>query len=355
MDKRFVFSLFVALCASALHTSSAFDRIVVNADNIINKIYVDNKDMTGLLVNRRRLKKCDKIDIPVNSGVIAIQATNIRRYYGIHTCLTANNALYSDWHCRPIYRAKSPDWYRTDFNDKGWKPSKGHKCVKHCRQYYKQPCKLYSQKCHWSNKWALRVRCRAKLCADNCKSCKLTGTGKCDAGQCIQGSGVNALTSEESCNRRCKIAVKSHKESYDVPNGAYIRITDLTTMSTTEIPCPKAKWSYMAAIDISTCSVYELVEREVAGQPSLIQEKTKPGTESWVGSDHTEYANFVAIGLIVGNPDGLLNGLVARYTRLGDPTNLGVDKSNTYNNPPYYEGVFTGALHGPVTITDEIP
>jgi hypothetical protein len=329
--------LVLSLIAAAVIDKSLADRIVVNADNIINKLYIDGVDKTGALVNRKKWQQCDKIDIPYNSGVIAIEALNLKSFYGIQECATAN-AKFEDWRCRRVTKAQSGSWYMPNYRAKYWKFAKSYRCKKHCRKYYKQPCKLYNTKCYWTNKYARRVRCRVKLCADNCGRCKIAGPKKCDPGYCNYGAGPTG-----ECRRCCRVEIKLYSILPNEIRDAYLTITDVTGSPTKTVPMGPPGL-YAVALDISTCSIVEVAywPFESANFP-LWFGITAPSVSKW-GEPDSKYTNLLGFKFQVGpGVSPTSSTLMYKYDALGIGTATLAGENTDSFRPCLYRATFCAA------------
>jgi hypothetical protein len=353
MEKLLVLTL---IAAALIGKSLAIDRIVVNADNRINKLYIDGIDRTNDLVNRKDWKHCDKIDIPLNSGVIAIEAVNLKSFYSIQACETARNVIYDPWRCRRVLKAQT-GWYMPNYRARYWKLAKGFRCKKHCRKYYKQPCKLYNQKCYWTNKYARRVRCRVKLCADNCKKCDTAGPGKCDEGQCFYGP----TTSEGTCPRECGVEIKMYSAlPNDGPCG-YFKVWDTASKTPQIIDLSKKPGLYGVAVDMSTCSIFEeplyrKFPESGTDYQALIDWEALP-TASGVWSATGKFTNKVGFKFIVGRGPGVYTTatVLDRFISLGI-ADMFNENNYVRKHPCLYRATFRAAADSPAILvpTEEL-
>jgi hypothetical protein len=365
MEKLLVLTL---IAAALIDMSLAVDRIVVNADNRINKIYIDGVDKTGALVNRKDWKRCDKIDIPDNSGVIAIEAWNKKSFYGINACWTARNVIYDPWRCRRVLPAQGDNWYKPSYRARWWKLAKGFRCKWHCHnKYFQQPCKLYNQKCYWTNKYARRVRCRVKICADNCWGCKNAGAGKCDPDKCKYGAGTNSVTGEKACRRECGVEIQLYSGlPNDGPCG-YFKVWDTTTKTPQILPLMDGL--YGVAVDMSTCSIYKeplywpmpaTEEEDEGAGPTYktIVEWNDITQPSGIWRPEGEFTNKVGFAFMVGRgPTGpnnfyTLAPLLYRYTSLGIGDAILGDNYVWYN-PCIYRATFRAAPNDKAILVSE--
>jgi len=301
MEKLLVLTL---VAGALVGKSLAVDRIVVNADNIIKKLYIDGIDRTNELVGPQKWQKCDKIDIPYNSGVIAIEAVNLKSFYGIQECETAGNAIYDPWRCRRVRPAQGC-WWLPSYRARWWKLAKGFPCKKHCRKYYKQPCKLYNTKCYWTNKYAKRVRCRKMICADNCLGCKNTGPGKCDPDKCKYGAGPTG-----ECRRECAVDFDLCSKDANLP------IWD-TTSKTPMILDMKLAGLYAVALNMSTCSITKSKYWELISIDQSVSPWTAITDASNWGQVDSMYTNLVGFKFNVGPGPLSMAPLFQKFNALG--------------------------------------
>lgn len=89
------------LCPSdvAVRPSSAANTLCINADNFIDRLFVNGIDVTSSLVNARAVRGCDCIQLPVNTKTIAVQASNIGKQAGLQSCRTESVAVFDGWRC----------------------------------------------------------------------------------------------------------------------------------------------------------------------------------------------------------------------------------------------------------------
>lgn len=332
-----------------LKQSDAVTRLCANADNEITKLYIDGKDYTKSLPFRRDVKQCGCMEIPVNTGVIAIEAKNNKAAAAIQTCNTAEPVVYQGWVCKPADKVRISNWYKPEFNAKYWRPAKTYECGddNHCRQYYKVPCKISKTDCFWSHKPAPAVRCRLEQCAEGCTGCKSAGPGSCDPGKCKMGSGTNAVTHKTSCNRRCRLEVKAWGKSGEAADG-YIRVTDLLTNYVDEWTANVAG-DYFATVDMSSCAVtnrnYFTWSQAAAEGTALYNTWNSPVTGA-------NYINVIGIELGVGPSPGLPLGSYAPWivvNTLGKGIAVPVLCNGKHHS---YSAVLTGVQNGVLEVTN---
>lgn len=201
--------------AVALRSVSATTTLCVNGNNQIRKLYIDGEDFTKKLKGRGTYKTCDCVEIPVNSGVIAIEAMSRKdpTVRTIQSCVDSNPEIYDNWRCLPIGEKRMdsmPNWMNPDYNDEKFEAPKYKKCYETCRGVKDLTCKM--SKCFWTKRiaWVPRydrnakdiIRCRLRQCAEGCYTCATAGPGKCDNGQCILGLGTNSKTKQTICNSK---------------------------------------------------------------------------------------------------------------------------------------------------------
>jgi hypothetical protein len=161
-----------AAVAVVIKLTFGYDKLCLSVHKSLNRLYLDGVKYTGtpLLSSYRNDDNCGCIEIPSNTGVIAIEASNYGGFSGtagLQWCNSAKPTLFDsrgwlcDWKLGP---AETGDWYKPDFNDKAWKPSRRFQRNRSCLRKEQNSCPVLGW--FWTHKFIRRrIYCRLK-----CKS-----------------------------------------------------------------------------------------------------------------------------------------------------------------------------------------
>jgi len=249
--------LCVLLLAVVSHTVSAANQLCLSGDNEILKLFVDGNNLTPKLKFENKLTRCDCVDLPLDVGLIAIEAKNWKGLSSIQACNSGNPTLLEGWVCEPIRKFTKAKWTSPSYDDKKWRKTKRQTCksFQRCDEARAKtlPCNPAKQKCFWSKMPGKIIRCRLKQCAATCTGCKSAGVGKCDSDKCKFGSAVSVVTGQPTCNRKCCLVVKT---SGDPTVKKYMELTDSFTGQTSTYST-QADGRYLAMVDIDTCTFFK--------------------------------------------------------------------------------------------------
>jgi hypothetical protein len=241
------------LAGLSLMVSAQYD-FCVSGDNEIRELYIDGKDFSSKLRQKKNLRKCDCFKLPKDAGLIAMKVKNWKGYGSVQTCNTGNPTLLEGWVCEPIRDHKKAHWKTATYNDKNWDPPKRAPCksFQRCKGAKAKtlPCNPAKYKgCFWSEKPAKEIYCRLKQCASACTGCKSGGVGKCDSDKCKFGPVV---AGKPTCNHKCCLVVKTGP---DPAVERYMQLTDEFSgrVDRFSIQQPNGGGFY-AIVDMDTCT-----------------------------------------------------------------------------------------------------
>lgn len=338
-------ALLATVLAVSLRSSWAYNKICMNANTHLKRVYIDGVDYTAKLRHRANVQQCDCFSIPANTGTIAVKAASSDYQVnipGILECQTDDHGNYEDWVCAPSKMVKGRAWYKPGFSapTKPWKPAGTSACQQTCRHHKLLPCK--QTHCIWTPNRSLSVNCIKKKCADGCDRCQQTGPGKCDPGMCKYGDGKDLVHDKPACNRVCKLDVKAWglKQS----GNGYVKLLDMPTGRTDRWGIYKPG-VYLALLDMSTC---ELVKKYFNTWDDEITHANL--LKDWKMNNGVVMTNLVAVEVGVGDGTSTYAPWIGVYQlgQGGDGTLAGNDKYTSVSV------VLTGVNYGEVTPTDRV-
>jgi len=302
-------SCLMVILVSIADVTLAQNKFCINADNIINKLYVNGNDVSPKLSYEAVVKKCDCINLPFNTITIAVRASNLRGEAGLQTCRSLHQAVYRDWQCISAKRIVGKKWFGLKYKTSPpWKPARKYKypgkssCM--VRQK-KSPCRPRNpDEWFWAVKQIPSVACRIDYCSLSCSGCQAVGAGRCDPDKCTHGPGTDAGTvvlddkGFVTCQRKCCIDIKATTKT-ETPNG-YVRVTDGETgvVDSWEL---KQAGRYLATIDVEACTTTRRNYTDWDNAPL----RTGDTLNVWKSSSLSpELSRIFGIDVVIGNGNG---------------------------------------------------
>lgn len=337
-----VATLLLTIAAGCLLVSltSAKNTVCFNANGVLKRVFCGGRDITGRLPNRDNPSRCDCIDIDVCKN-ITIRAEgyqlrdNGQTRSGIGVCQTVYPTPYRDWVCTKS--SLNRGWKSQSMNTKNsnhWRPAQVTTRARTCQGKKKLPCKplmFWNEGVDKSS-----IDCVLQQCGDECKSCAIAGPGRCDAGMCNFGVGVNNYTRKERCNRRCRLDMKTfgHKDTITRRGNGYMKLVDLRSHSRDYVWAHVPGY-YLAIIDVDRCE---------------FKNKTfKP----WTPDVQKLNLPFGLLQDWVKNPK--LTNLYAAVLQVGgvDANKVDETKNQWYSGAPYSELYPLGDATGPTPVFNQ--